>query len=368
MPPASQNAPVDSEDGFSSDEEIMEESGGEEDEATVGFPETQAQKEQQDWSRRTDTLFESAAEQKEAEERRVRIAAQWNEPLKDIKEESESNASVRMEQKEKAEAERRLQKEEFEKIQKLKQEQEDKARAREAIRLRMQRQVDENTRIRREYHEEIQRKKEEEEAQKRRLAQDKEAEERRRAAIKADEEKVLTKPEVGIRLVAETGRRGNHYHLSKKEAKLMSRISGSNFEEIRQAWFNSEGLLKFKDSKNPGHRHYKYTLRSGWTIKEGTENWKLDPVARLSAEERRVVHYLVESLNYQGIKRRFKEALDTGLLNPAKMDAILVFAYKICGGNLVHYVRFVFVRLFRLHDIPIPPVHSDAAPKPPRHY
>ncbi|CAG5084478.1 Oidioi.mRNA.OKI2018_I69.PAR.g10651.t1.cds [Oikopleura dioica] len=227
MPSASHGHPADSpEDGFSSDEEVLEDSEDEGAEATAGFPEPQSQDNHQDWSRRTDTLFESAEEEKAAEERRLRIAARWKEPLENIEEESESNASARMHQKEEAEEQRRLQKEEVDRLKKLKEDQEDRERVKEAIRARMRRQVEENTRIRREYFEEIQRKKEEQEAQERRLARDREAEEKRQAAIKAEEDKVLTKPQVGILLVAETGRRGNHYYLSKKESKLMSRISG----------------------------------------------------------------------------------------------------------------------------------------------
>ncbi|CAG5089394.1 Oidioi.mRNA.OKI2018_I69.PAR.g12201.t1.cds [Oikopleura dioica] len=338
----------------------------------------------QDWNRRTDTLFASAEEEAEAKERSARIAKEMEErqgqPLSDIIEESESRSLERMAQKEEAEAQRRTQKA---RIDRLKQEAEaeaqraaDKARAKEALKIQMKRQLDENTRIRREYAEQIQREKEAKEAQERRMARDKEAEEKRLAAIKAAEEKVLTEPRIGIRLVAETGAKGNYYYLSKKESKLMERSavrdmldnrSISNFNEVKQAWFSSTGLQKFKDSRLPGHRHYKYNNRSSWEIKEGTTEWRLDPIDYLTKEERAVIHYVVEFLNYEGIKRRFKEAIDSGLLKPKKLDVILLFAYKICGSNLVHYMRFIFVRLYKLHEIPIPPVHSDAAPRPPRY-
>ncbi|CAG5086607.1 Oidioi.mRNA.OKI2018_I69.PAR.g11280.t1.cds [Oikopleura dioica] len=285
------------------------------------------------------------------------------------------NRQRREEQERKQRQEFLKQKEEAEKQElERKLEEARKEKAKLEAKAAARRQVEENTRIRQEYF--AQKEREEREAKRRLETQQKLLEKADKAAEAATgEDKPLRSPRISIFQVAETGERGNYYYLTKKQAKLMDKaairealnhrrsendkLSAEERQAAKEAWFSSLSFEKFSNSQKPDHKFAKYHRPSGWRIKDEPP---FNASSLIRKHEIRMCHYIFEFVNYRGIKRRFKEAYDAGLIDPQRLDILMVFTMKIVGGKLVKFIRHMFVRCFHDHNIQLPGINIEAAP------
>ncbi|CAG5094393.1 Oidioi.mRNA.OKI2018_I69.XSR.g13516.t1.cds [Oikopleura dioica] len=314
---------------------------------------------------------ETLQRQKELEAKREQAEAQRRQQaleMRKLQEEQEIQRRQEFLKKQQEEAEKRELEKKLEAARKEKAKLEAKAAAK--------RQVEENTRIRQEYFEKKEQQ-EREAKQRQEAAQQKLQQETAKAAKAAQSDDMpLKNPRVSVFQVAETGERGNYYFLTKKQAKLMDKasvrealnykrsyndkLSEEERQAVKEAWYSSVSFEKFSNTRKPDHKLAKYHRASGWVIKDEPPFNASDLIR---SHEIRMCHYVFEFLNYRGIKRRFKEAYEAGLIDPQRLDVLMVFTMKIVGGRLVKFIRQMFVRCFRDHDIAIPSINVEAAPE-----
>ncbi|CBY40595.1 unnamed protein product [Oikopleura dioica] len=111
-----------------------------------------------------------------------------------------------------------------------------------------------------------------------------------------------------------------------------------------------------KDMSNRSHRLFEYNFRHKWIISE-------DEVEPINQAETRMIHYIFEFLDWEGIKRRFIEAQAQGYFQRKRLGVYLGFTYTIVGRNLVHFARAMFMYLFEYMNWRLPPVQSKVAPR-----
>ena len=144
-------------------------------------------------------------------------------------------------------------------------------------------------------------------------------------------------------------------------------------EEVLEAWNDSDLKQLRNDMEKPAHHLYKYTMRRAWEqLPEGEEE------PQPNDEDTRVVYYLLEYINVDGIKRRLNELIsklksyiaklksciiEEGIFKPERLGYYLAFSYRIGGRHLVHAFRCLWVHLYEWMDEELPPLHKSQLPR-----
>ncbi|CBY10927.1 unnamed protein product [Oikopleura dioica] len=162
--------------------------------------------------------------------------------------------------------------------------------------------------------------------------------------------------------------KGNHYGLTSSEAKKLAKNAVRDYleakhkgrfydEEIEGLWNEQDSKRMASDMNEKSHRLFQYNFRSNWSV---TDDDSEMPITR---DETRMIHYIFEFLDWEGIKRRFIEAQAQGYFQRKRLGAYLGFSYTIVGGRLLHFVRAMFVYLYEYMNWRLPPVSEKAAPR-----
>ncbi|CBY11032.1 unnamed protein product [Oikopleura dioica] len=164
-------------------------------------------------------------------------------------------------------------------------------------------------------------------------------------------------------------RSGNHYGLTLEEAARLERKSvlkmcieraaGNEYDAaVEQAWKNSFLYDRIETISTYGHRlSGRIRNKSSWKLTDATVAEQPS-----ESEDRRVIQYLLEFLELDGIEKRFGELLDAKLFRPSRLSIYLAYSYRI-SKRMAPTMRAILVHLMDYGDLDFPAIHPAAAPR-----